>query len=42
MKRISDDRAYIDEVLKDGGERANEIASKHLRVIKDIVGFLQS
>jgi tryptophanyl-tRNA synthetase len=41
MKRIADDRAYIDEVLKDGGARANEIASKHLRVIKDIVGFLQ-
>jgi tryptophanyl-tRNA synthetase len=42
MKRISEDRAYIDEVLKDGGERANEIASKHLRVVKDIVGFLQT
>ena len=42
MKRISDDQSYVDEVLKDGGERANEISSKHLRVIKDIVGFLQS
>lgn len=41
MKRLTEDRAYIDEVLKNGGERASAIASKHLRVVKDIVGFLQ-
>ena len=42
MNRISEDRAYIDKVLKNGAERAREIASGHLRQIKDIVGFLQS
>jgi tryptophanyl-tRNA synthetase len=42
MNRISDDRAYIDKVLKSGAERAREIASGHLRQIKDIVGFLRS
>ena len=42
MKRISDDRAYIDGILKNGTERAREIASDHLRTVKDIVGFLQS
>jgi tryptophanyl-tRNA synthetase len=40
MQRLAEDRSYIDEVLKQGGERASEIASKHLRVVKDIVGFL--
>ncbi len=42
MKRLSEDRAYIDKVLKDGGERASTIAAGHLRVIKDIVGFLRN
>jgi tryptophanyl-tRNA synthetase len=42
MNRISDDRGYIDKVLKSGAERAREIASPHLRQIKDIVGFLRS
>ena len=41
MKRLSDDRAYIDKVLKNGADRARELASGHLRDIKDIVGFLQ-
>jgi tryptophanyl-tRNA synthetase len=41
MKRLSDDRAYIDKVLKNGAERASELAAAHLRDIKDIVGFLQ-
>jgi len=34
------DVSYIDEVLKDGAERAGTIAEKHMRQIKDIVGFL--
>ncbi len=42
MARICDDRAYIDQVLKSGAERAGAIASPHLRQVKDIVGFLQS
>ena len=41
MKRLSDDRAYIDHVLKNGADRARDLASGHLRDIKDIVGFLQ-
>ena len=42
MNRISDDRGYIDKVLKSGAERAREIAAAHLRQVKDIVGFLRS
>jgi tryptophanyl-tRNA synthetase len=42
MNRISEDRAYIDKVLRSGAERAGEIAAAHLRQVKDIVGFLRS
>jgi tryptophanyl-tRNA synthetase len=42
MKRLSEDRAYIDRVLERGAERARAIAEPHLRVVKDIVGFLHS
>lgn len=42
MKRINEDRAYIDKILANGAERAAEIATPHLRIVKDIVGFLQS
>jgi tryptophanyl-tRNA synthetase len=42
MKRLTEDRAYVDSVLQRGAERARDIAEPHLRVIKDIVGFLHS
>ncbi|WP_088346466.1 MULTISPECIES: tryptophan--tRNA ligase [Rhodomicrobium] len=42
MNRLSADHTYIDNVLRSGVERAREIASVHLRHVKDIVGFLQS
>jgi tryptophanyl-tRNA synthetase len=42
MKRISEDRVYIDRVLESGAERARQIAEPHLRAVKDIVGFLHS
>ncbi len=41
MKRITADRAYIDEVLADGGRRAGELARKTMNDVKDIVGFLR-
>jgi len=40
MRELLKDVSYIDEVLKDGAERAGTIAEKHMRQIKDIVGFL--
>ncbi len=42
MQRIMEDRVYIDGTLKRGADRAGEIAEGHLRVIKDIVGFLRN
>jgi tryptophanyl-tRNA synthetase len=41
MRRISADRAYVDAVLKDGGERAGALAEKTMRSVRDIIGLLQ-
>ncbi|MBL7537615.1 tryptophan--tRNA ligase, partial [Escherichia coli] len=41
MRRLSADTAYIDSVLKNGGERAAILAEKTMRNVRDIVGFLQ-
>ncbi len=40
MKRLSDDRAYIDGVLRHGAERARAIAEPHMKVVREIVGLL--
>jgi len=39
INKLQKDRDYIDNVLKDGGERANIIASKKVKEIKRIIGF---
>ncbi len=41
MKRIVQDAAYIDSVLKDGSARARAIASETMKAVKDIVGFVR-
>ncbi len=41
MKRIMQDTAYIDGVLKDGSARARAIASETMKSVKDIVGFVR-
>ncbi len=41
MKRLVADPAYIDGVLKDGGERASALAAPVMDSVKDIVGFLR-
>ena len=40
MRRISADRAYVDAVLKDGGERAGAQAEATLSAVKRIIGML--
>ncbi|TPW28337.1 tryptophan--tRNA ligase [Pararhizobium mangrovi] len=40
MRRLLADPAEIDAVLKDGAERAGELAEKTMRDVKDIVGFI--
>jgi tryptophanyl-tRNA synthetase len=40
MRRISADQAYVDSVLRDGGERAGALAEPTMKIVRDIVGFL--
>ena len=39
IKKLLDDEKYLDEILLDGVEKANVIASKKIERIKEIVGF---
>jgi tryptophanyl-tRNA synthetase len=41
MRRIMADTAYVDSVLKDGGERAGVLAEETMKTVRDIIGFLQ-
>ena len=41
MKRMVEDPAYVDSVLRDGAERARAIADPILAEVYDIVGFLR-
>ena len=40
MRRISEDRAYVDSVLRDGGERAGALAEETMKVARRIIGLL--
>jgi tryptophanyl-tRNA synthetase len=39
IKKLLDDQSYIDKILLEGVEKANLIASKKIKKIKEIVGF---
>ncbi len=41
MRRIKDDKTYIDGVLADGSERASKLARETMNAVKDIVGFVR-
>jgi len=41
MRRIMADPAYVDDVLRDGGQRAGALAEATMRDVRSIVGFLQ-
>jgi tryptophanyl-tRNA synthetase len=40
MKRLQADTAYIDQVLRDGSERAAALAAPILKEVKAAVGYL--
>lgn len=42
LRHLNKEPHYIDEVLKNGAERASIIAEKNMKHIRDIVGFLQN
>jgi len=39
IKKLLEDKKYLDEILLDGVEKANLIASKKIKRIKEIIGF---
>tara|TARA_B100000900_G_C20276719_1_gene592317 strand:- start:97 stop:702 length:606 start_codon:yes stop_codon:yes gene_type:complete len=39
IRKLLDEKSYLDEILADGCIRADEIASKKIKKIHDIVGF---
>ena len=39
IKELLDDKVFLEKTLKDGYEKANEIASKKIKKIHEIVGF---
>ncbi len=41
MRRISADPAYVDSVLRDGGERAGVKAEATMKTVREIVGLLR-
>ena len=41
MRRILADVAYVDSVLKNGGQRAGALAEATMRSVRDIIGLLQ-
>lgn len=40
MRRLMDDPGYVDSVIREGAERAAELAEPILREVQEIVGFL--
>ncbi|MBV9262070.1 MAG: tryptophan--tRNA ligase [Pseudolabrys sp.] len=40
MKRLVQDPAHIDAILRDGSRRASAIAAETMKAVKDIVGFV--
>lgn len=40
IKKLIDDKSYLDKILQEGSEKANITASKKINKIKEIVGFL--
>ena len=39
MKRLKNDRAYVESISNKGAEKAQEIAGKNMAAIKTIVGL---
>ena len=39
IKELLDDKVFLEKILKGGYEKANEIASKKIKKIHEIVGF---
>jgi tryptophanyl-tRNA synthetase len=41
MRKLKQDEAYVDRILREGSERARALARANMDAVKDIVGFLR-
>ena len=39
IKKLINEKSYLDKILLDGYEKANDIATKKVKKIKEIIGF---
>ena len=39
IKKLLNEKDYLDKILLEGSKKANDIASKKIKKIKEIVGF---
>ena len=39
IKKLLADKDYLDQILNEGGQKAEEISSKKVKKIKEIIGF---
>ena len=39
IKKLINDRVFLDKILIDGHKKANDIASKKVKKMKEIIGF---
>ena len=39
MKKLIEDKSFLDEILLDGQKKANDFASKKLKKMQEILGF---
>ena len=40
IKKLLDDKSYLEKVLKEGTEKARNLAEHNLKEIRNVVGFL--
>ena len=40
IKRLNNDKKYLDQILLDGQKKANDISSTKLKKMQEIIGFL--
>ena len=40
LKKLLNDEKYLDTILLEGSDKADKIASKKIKEIKELVGFL--
>ena len=39
IKKLKDDIPYIDQILKEGSEKASKLSSKKIKNLKEMFGF---